>query len=336
MILAADVGATNTRLGLFELSNGKLQPKLVRKFRNRDYDGLEAALRDFLGPGEHVDCACFGVAGPVVDGRVELTNCEWVVDRCKLMTQLGTPRVALLNDMEATGYGITELGEQDLLVINKGVPDNTSAAALIAAGTGLGESILYGSGAVRIPLASESGHADFAPNSEVETELLHYLRARFHHVSWDRVLSGPGLLLIYEFLRDTGRAPVQAEIAEQIRAGDPGAAISAAALAGSCALCSQALDVFVGIYGAETGNLALRALARGGVYIAGGIAPKIRRKIQDGSFLQAFRDKGRMRPLLESIPLYLILTEQTALLGAAAFAASLPQPVAAVVADQTS
>lgn len=333
MILAADVGATNTRLGLFGLSNGKVEPKLVRKFRNRDYNGLEAALGDFLSPEDHVDSACFGVAGPVVDGRVELTNCEWVVDRCELMTQLSTPRVALLNDMEATGYGITQLGEQDLRVINKGVPDKTSAAALIAAGTGLGESILYGSGAVRIPLPSESGHADFAPNNEVEGELLRYLRARFHHVSWDRVLSGPGLLLIYEFLRDTGRAPVQAEIAEQIRAGDPGAAISAAALAGSCQLCSQALDLFVGIYGAETGNLALRALARGGVYIAGGIAPKIRRKIQDGSFMLAFRNKGRMRPLLESIPVYLILTEETALFGAAAFAANLSPAITAAAAD---
>ena len=336
MILAADVGATNTRLGLFEFSNDKLQPKLVRKFRNRDYKGLEAGLREFLSSGDHVDCACFGVAGPVVNGRVELTNCEWVVDRCELITQLGTPRVALLNDVEATGYGIAQLGEQDLLFINKGVPDSSSAAALIAAGTGLGESILYGSGAGRIPLPSESGHADFAPNNEVETELLRYLRERFHHVSWDRVLSGPGLLLIYEFLRDTGRAPVQSEVAAEIRTGDPGAVISAAALAGTCQLCSQALDLFVGIYGAESGNLALRALARGGVYLAGGIAPKIRQKIQDGTFMQAFRDKGRMRPLLESIPVYLILTEQTALLGAAAFAAGLSQGLTATAADQTS
>ncbi len=336
MILAADVGATNTRLGLFEFSNGKLQPKLVRKFRNRDCSGLEAGLSEFLSSGDRVDCACFGVAGPVVDGRVELTNCAWVVDRSQLMRQLGTARVALLNDVEATGYGIAQLGEQDLLVINKGVPDSSSAAALIAAGTGLGESILYGTSGARIPLPSEAGHADFAANNEIETELLRYLSARFHHVSWDRVLSGPGLLLIYEFFRDTGRAPEQAEIATEIRIGDPGAVISAAALSGRCKLCSMALDLFVGIYGAESGNLALRALARGGVYIAGGIAPKIREKIQDGSFLQAFRDKGRMRPLLESIPVYLILTEQSALLGAAVFAATKLPDLTAVAADQTS
>ncbi len=335
MILAADVGATNTRLGLFELSNGRLQPKVVRKFRNRDFGGLEASLAEFLNFGARIDCACFGVAGPVVDDRVDLTNCDWVVDRSQLMAQLGTPRVALLNDVEATGYGISQLGNHDLLVINKGIPDSASAAALIAAGTGLGESILYGSGTTRIPLPSESGHADFAPNNEVESELLCYLRARFHHVSWDRVLSGPGLLLIYEFLRDSGRAKEQPEIAEGIRTGDPGAVISAAAQAGRCELCSQALDLFVGIYGAESGNLALRALARGGVYIAGGIAPKIRQKIQDGSFMQAFRDKGRMRLLLESIPVYLILNEQIALLGAAAFAATL-SGVTAVAADPTS
>jgi glucokinase len=322
MILAADVGATNTRLGLFELSNGKLQAKLVRRFRNRDYPGLEASLNEFLNSGNRVDSACFGLAGPVIDGRVELTNCGWVVDQSKLMTQLGTTRVCLLNDMEATGYGVVNVGEQDLLVLNKGVPDDTASAALIAAGTGLGETVLRGNSSSRVPLPGEAGHADFAPNNEAETELLRYLRERFHHVSWDRVLSGPGLLLIYEFFRDTGRGTEQPAIAEQVRTGEAGAVISAAAVAGTCELCSQALDLFVGIYGAETGNLALRALARGGVYIAGGIAPKIRQKIQEGSFMRAFFDKGRMRPLVESIPVYLILSEQTALLGAAAFAAA--------------
>ncbi len=322
MILAADVGATNTRLGIFELWNGKLQPKLIRKFRNRDYSGLESGLEEFIASGTHFDCACFGVAGPVVDGKVELTNCAWVVDRSKLMNLLGTPRVSLLNDMEATGYGIAQLGEHDLLVLNSGVSDQNSAAALIAAGTGLGEAVLHGSGSARLPQPSEAGHADFAPNNELETELLRHLRARFDHVSWDRVLSGPGLLLIYEFLRDTGRGTEHPVIAEKIRAEDPGAVISASALAGSCELCSCALDMFARIYGAESGNLALRALARGGVYIGGGIAPKIRLKLQDGRFMQAFLHKGRMRSLLESIPVYLILAEQTALLGAAAFAVS--------------
>lgn len=334
MILAADVGATNTRLGLFEFSDGKLHPKLLRTFCNRDYAGLEASLAEFLMAGNNVDCACFGIAGPVVDGKVELTNCAWVVDQSRLMSQLSTPRVALLNDMEATGYGIAQLGDQDLLVLNKGVPDETAPAALIAAGTGLGECILHGNGSTRIPLPSEAGHADFAPNNEVETELLRYLRDRFHHVSWDRVLSGPGLLLIYEFLRDGGYAPEQEEIGKQIRDGDAGAAISAAALAGTCKLCSLALDLFVGIYGAESGNLALRSLARGGVYIAGGIAPKIRQKLQGESFMRAFREKGRMRPLLESIPVYLILTEQTALVGAAAFAAVNLLPRAASAAAE--
>ncbi len=336
MILAADVGATNTRLGLFELFNGKLQSRLVRNFRNRDYTGLDASLKEFLGTATRVDSACFGVAGPVVDGKAELTNCGWVVDRDKLTAQLGIARVSLLNDMEATGYGIGQLGDQDVLVLNSGVPDAASAAALIAAGTGLGEAVLHGRGPLRVPLPGEAGHADFAPNNELETELLRYLRERFHHVSWDRVLSGPGLLLIYEFLRDTGRAKEQPAIADQIRTSDPGATISRAALAGNCQLCSHALDMFVAIYGAESGNLALRALARAGVYIAGGIAPKIRQRILDGKFMQAFRDKGRMRPLVESMPVYLILTEHTALVGAAAFAAAKLIPDIAVAPSDIS
>jgi len=337
MILAADVGATNTRIGFFESSNGKLQPKLIRKFRNRDYTGLEASLDEFLTSGSRVDYACFGVAGPVVEGKVELTNCAWVVDQSKLMVRLSTKHVSLLNDMEATGYGIAQLGNEDLLVLNNGAPDESSAAALIAAGTGLGEAVLHGNGSARVPLPSEAGHADFAPNNEAEAELLRYLRPRFHHVSWDRVLSGPGLLLIYEFLRDTGRGTEQPAVAEQIRTGDPGAAISAAAMAGTCELCTQALDLFAGIYGAESGNLALRSLARGGVYIGGGIAPKIRQKLQDGTFMRAFLNKGRMRSLVESIPVYLILAEQIALFGAAAFAAgNLATEMTAVAADQIS
>jgi glucokinase len=320
MILAADVGASNTRVALFESSNRQLTPVSVRKFRNRDYPDLESSLEEFLGAQTVVDCACFGVAGPVVGGRVELTNCSWVVDGVKIAGLINTARVYLLNDMEATGYGIAQLKKEDLLTLNAGEPDENSGAALIASGTGLGEAMLYGNGFGRIPVPAEAGHADFAPNTEVETELLRYLRDRFHHVSWDRVLSGPGLLLIYEFLRDTVRGTANKDVAEQIRAGDPGAAISHAAMQGSCELCVQALDLFVGIYGAETGNLALRTLARGGVYVAGGIAPKIRQKLVDGRFMRAFLDKGRMRPLLESIPVHLVLTEEAALLGAAEFA----------------
>jgi glucokinase len=322
MILAADVGASNTRLGLFESLHGAVHPIEIRKYRNRDFPDVYQVLREFLPPRTSIESACFGVAGPVLNGKAELTNCSWLIETARLKAQVGSAAIFLLNDMEATGYGIASLDSRDLQVLNPAPAQPTATAALIAAGTGLGETVLLWNGSRRVPLPAEAGHADFAPNDQVETDLLCYLRGRFHHVSWDRVLSGPGLLLIYQFLRDTGRATERVEIAEAIRTGDPGASIAAAALQGTCELCSQALDIFVGIYGAETGNLALRSLATGGVYVGGGIAPKIREKLGDGHFLRAFLNKGRMQSLLQTIPVYLVLKEETALFGAASFAAA--------------
>jgi glucokinase len=319
MILAGDVGASNTRLGLFESSASGLKPMKIQWYRNCDYPALGMILADFLTPTSAITGACFGVAGPVIDGKCEITKCPWEIDVPALQAQLST-ELSLINDMEAAGYGIASLQPEDILVLNPGIPDEQSNAAVIAAGTGLGETILVWNGARRMPLSAEAGHADFAANNDLETDLLCYLRDRFHHVSCDRVLSGSGLLLIYEFLRDTGHGTEQTHIAEKIQTGDPGAVISSAAMQGQCELCSQALDLFVDAYGAEAGNLALRSLARAGVYLAGGIGPKIRKKLQDGRFLRAFVDKGRMRPLLEHVPVYLILSEATGLSGAASFA----------------
>ena len=322
MILAADVGATNTRLGLFESHDWRLSPVVVTKFRNRDFPSFGAILDSFLPEPTPIAGACFGIAGPVLDGKVHLTNLNWIIDRCELQVSLHTQHVWLLNDLESTGYGISQLRPDDFLVINPGVPDKAASAALIAAGTGVGESRLERNGNGVYPLPAEAGHADFAPNDELQSALLLHLRGQFGHVSWDRVLSGPGLHLIYEFLRDSGRAAENPAVAEKIRTGDPGAVISQAALDGECELCVQALDTFVSIYGSESGNMALRYLSRAGVYLGGGIAPKIRNKLMDGTFMRAFVAKGRMKSMLERVPVSVILNDQAALLGAAYFAAS--------------
>jgi len=322
MILAADVGATNSRVGLFDFVDQHLAQISVKKFHNRDHKSFKAILDEFPGTRHDISGACFGIAGPVLDGRVHLTNLNWIIDTREFQALLGTPHVWLLNDMEATGYGISQLREEDLLVLNAGKPDQSASAALIAAGTGVGETTLQRNGTGRIPLAAEAGHADFAPNNDIENELLLHLRKQFGHVSWDRVLSGPGLHLIYEFLRDTGRGAENSEIAERIRTGDPGAEISIAALKNQCELCVHALDIFTSIYGSESGNMALRYLARAGVYLGGGIAPKIRTKLTDGTFMRAFSAKGRMMAMLDLIPVYVILNDQAALLGAAHYAAT--------------
>jgi len=212
------------------------------------------------------------------------------------------------------------LRPNDLLSINDGSTLDGAPAALIAAGTGLGEAILMPRGATRIPFPTESGHADFAPTNALQCAFLQHLWGRYHHVSWDRVLSGPGLLMIYQFLRESTRDAERKDLAERMRTEDPSAVISETALNGNCQLCVAALDLFASLLGAESGNLALRALARGGIYLCGGIAPKIQRKLTDGKFMSAFVDKGRMREFLEDIPVRIVLNDQTALLGAAAFA----------------
>jgi glucokinase len=319
MILAGDVGATNTRLGLFRRDGEKLIPVSVRTFKSRQYSGLESVLEDFVPKLTSVEGVCFGVAGPVFDGKADITNLEWNVDRNLLGAQFNSVEVALINDVEATGFGISSLVADDLVALNECTALDGAPAALIAPGTGLGEAILMPHGATRIPFPTESGHADFAPTNALQCNFLQHLWSKYHHVSWDRVLSGPGLLMIYEFLREsTGKAECK-EIAERMRTGDASAVIADAALNGECELCVAALDLFASLLGAEAGNLALRTLARGGIYLCGGIPPKIQRKLSDGKFMSAFVDKGRMREFLEDIPVHIVLNDQTALLGAARF-----------------
>jgi glucokinase len=318
MILAGDIGGTHTRLALFRERDGRLGPVAEETYDSPGFEGLEAILQAFTEThAGRPERACFGVAGPVIDGRCQTTNLPWMVEAAALARVLGLPAAGLINDLAANAYGIGDLPPADLLTLNAGAKGAAGHAAIIAAGTGLGEAGLYWDGRRHHPLATEGGHAGFAPADELQLELLRHLMGRFGHVSWERVVSGPGLHNIYLFLRDSGRGVEPSWLAEALRGGDPPAVISDAALQGRSPLCAQALDLFVTLYGAEAGNLALKMMATGGVYLGGGIAPRLLEPLRRPGFLSAFTGKGRMQPLLESMPVRVILNPRTALLGAA-------------------
>jgi glucokinase len=322
MILAGDIGGTSTRLALFEIRNNALRAVMERTYPSREHSGLREIVSRFMA--EHrpnVEHASFGVAGPVVDGRVKTPNLPWVIDAQDLAGELGLATTGLLNDLEANAYGVAALADSDFVSLNAGAPGASGNAAVIAAGTGLGEAGLYWDGQRHRPFAAEGGHADFAPRNPAEIELLRYLLQTYEHVSYERALSGPGLHNIYKFLRDTGRAKECGLVVEEMRSRDPAAVISRAGLEERCELCVRALDMFVAIYGAAAGNLALKIMARAGVYIGGGIAPQIVSKLKGPAFMEAFTDKGRLKPVCEAIPVRVILNPKTALLGSARFAA---------------
>lgn len=319
MILAGDIGGTKTVIGLFEEAGGTLRAAREETFPSRSHGALEEILDRFLGRGSRpaIRAACFGVAGPVVDGRSKTTNLPWELDEVALARTVGAPRAKLLNDLEAAAYGMLFLAPGDLRTLHPGAGPRRGNIAVIAAGTGLGEGTLYWDGDRYHPIASEGGHADFAPRTDLEVELLGSLRREFGHVSYERLLSGPGLFNIYRFLRDSGYAEEPAWLREQLAGGDPSATITRLALAGGHPLCTASLDLFVAIYGAEAGNLALRCLAVGGVYVGGGIAPKILPKLQDGTFVRAFTEKGRLTELMRTIEVKVALNTDAPLIGAA-------------------
>lgn len=322
-ILAGDIGGTKTNLALYSLQNGKLQAEAKETFRSRDYSGLEAVLETFHAhQTQPIFRACFGVAGPVLDGIVKTPNLPWVIRAARVAKTLKLKTVALLNDLEATAYGIFTLKPRELFSLNPGNGKRPGNKALIAAGTGLGEAVLYHNGGEYCPSASEGGHGDFAPRNEIEIELLRYLIGKFGHVSYERVVSGPGLWNTYEYLKQSGRLEEPPWLANALAAAiDPSAAVTQFAIAGESAICERALELLVSAYGAEAGNLALRAKATGGIYVGGGIAPKILNKLKDGIFMRAFTDKGRYGEFLTAIPVRVILNEEAALQGAAYYAA---------------
>ncbi len=317
MILAGDIGGTSSRLALFEADGGPLRRAAEETLPSRDYPDITPILKAFLGrPGRAARTACLGVPGPVRDGRCRTTNLPWLVDAAVLSRDLGFP-VLLINDLEAAAHGLGELAPEDCAVLNEGADGAAGNRAIIAAGTGLGEAGLFWDGAAHRPFGTEGGHASFAPATSLQADLLRFLARDGGHVSWERVLSGPGLASVYAFLRDAGHGEETPDLAERMRRGDPPAVITEAALKGESPLCARAVELFAGLYGAEAGNLALKIMATGGVWLGGGIAPRILPFLKRPAFLEAFTSKGRMRPLLEAMPVRVILRNDVALLGAA-------------------
>jgi glucokinase len=318
MILAGDIGGTNSRLAFFDVRNGDFRLVSASIFPSREYSGLDEIVAKFVDSSALApDAACFGIAGPVRNGRVETSNLPWKIEARRLADELKLKNTVLINDLEANAWGISALDAKDVLCLNQVKGHPVGNQAVIAAGTGLGEAGMYWDGSKHHIFACEGGHSDFAPRDELEIELLRYLSGRFGHVSYERIVSGPGLINVFQFLRDTGRGKEPAWLTEEMQKTAPAAAISRAAIDGKCPLCEQALDIFISVYAAEAGNLALKLFSTGGVYLGGGIAPKLVSKLEEPLFMEAFVGKGRMRPLLEAMPVKVITNEQTALMGAA-------------------
>jgi len=320
MILAGDVGGTKVDLALYDFKDGKLDYSRDEKYAAKNYAGLEEIVKQFLG-GAKVDAACFGVPGPVRNGRLRLTNLPWTLDSRELATNLGITHVFLINDLEANGYGVAELSADQIYTLAEGDASQIGNRALIAAGTGLGEGLLMWNGKSYTPYPSEGGHSDYAPRNEDEIDLLRFLKQKYDgRISFERVVSGMGLTNVYDFLCDVRGMDVPKWLAQRMATEDPNAVITECALAAKSEICEKSLEMFVSAYGAEAGNLALKILSVGGVYVGGGIAPRILEKLKDGTFMKAFTDKGRLSQLLINMPVRIILESRAALLGAAAYA----------------
>jgi len=322
MILAGDIGGTNARLAYFQPQNGRFQLVSERVFPSREHQGLGEIVTQFLNEsGTRPEAACFGIAGPVRNGRVETSNLPWVIEQAVLANQIHLAATLLINDLEASAWGIGALGMEDLVTLNPGAGSVAGNQAVVAPGTGLGEAGLFWDGSRHHVFACEGGHTDFAPRGELQIELLRFLAKQFGHVSYERILSGPGLVKIYEFLCVSGYGKASGELGAAMQSGDRAATISRAALSGSDSLASKALDLWIAVYGAEASNLALKIMSTGGLFLTGGISPKILPRLEASLFMEAFLDKGRMRPLVEAMPVHVVTNEKAGLLGAARCAA---------------
>lgn len=311
MFLAGDIGGTKTHLALFDERKTRVREE---KYASKDHASLEEIVEKFLGD-EHVEKACFGIAGPVRNNVVQATNLPWHVDA----TAFSIPNVQLLNDLESNAYGLFELNHEQLFCLQKGAGEGKGNQALISAGTGLGEAGLYFDGEHLNPFASEGGHCDFAPRTEEEIELLQFLTEEFGHVSVERILSGPGIYNVYRFLVEKKGMSPEGEVSEKKEVERP-QVISQKGCDNTSEVCVKALELFVSLYGAEAANCALKFMALGGVYIGGGIAPKIAPFMKGEHFLKGFHEKGRFRELMESLPVYMVLEPETALLGSMHYA----------------
>jgi glucokinase len=331
MILAGDVGGTKVHLALYSFAGGKLKGIRDQKFPAHEFASLDDVAKKFLAAnaggdssqaqGDPIVAACFGCPGPVRNGRLKLTNLPWSLDAHDLAKSLGIEHIFLINDLEANGYGVPELAAESIVTLHEGDAAGVGHRGLIAAGTGLGQALLIWDGKAHRPIPSEGGHCDFAARNDREIALLEYLRKTLNgRVSWERVVSGLGIQNIYAFLRDVEKMEEPEWLRDRMKAEDPNAAIGQCADDGSSPLCYETMQMFASAYGAETGNIALKVLALGGMYLGGGIAPKALKTLNGGGFMQAYLDKGRLSPVLESIPVRVILDDTCALLGAAAFA----------------
>jgi glucokinase len=319
--LAGDIGGTKTRLAVVNVSGTQVKVVHEVSYPSRNYSTFEILLEDFLSGTKTPVQAAFGIAGPVQGRVVQATNLPWRIDADVLINQFGFARCDLLNDLEATAYGLPALNEDDFCVLQQGAPNPIGNTAVIAAGTGLGEAGLYWDGRHHQPFATEGGHASFSPSNESDMELFRHLQKKYQHVSWERVVSGMGLLDMHEFLRLHHHVAEPQWLVKEMHEGDAASAISNAAISGRDEICIETLNWFVRLYGAEAGNLALKVMSCGGLYLGGGIAPKILPLLQRSEFLDAFLNKGRMRPLLEVIPVRVILNDRAALFGPALRAA---------------
>jgi glucokinase len=323
MILAGDIGGTNARLAAFETEGSRLLCVVEKVYPSKEHNGLPEIVADFVKTeGIPARSACFGVAGPVRSGRSKISNLPWVIDSRELATQLRLRTVGLINDLEALAYGLEMLESKDFVTISEGARDADGNMAVVSAGSGLGEAGLYWDGFRHHPFACEGGHTEFAPKNDVEIELLQYLMKKYghQHVSYERILSGPGVQNVYEFLRDTGKEEEPAWLKEQLaEARDVPALISELALSDKAPICDRTLSIFVSVFGSEAGNCALKFMGTGGVFVAG-IAGKIIPKLKGPAFMDSFLDKGRMKSLLETVPVKIVLNDDSGLIGAARFA----------------
>ena len=329
MILAGDVGGTKAHLALYSFEGGKLRIIRDQKFPARDFPNLDAIVNKFLdieggtdeNPRSQIVAACFGCPGPVRGGRLKLTNLPWTLDAYELSKSLNIEHLFLINDLEANAYGIPEVSPEKICTLHPADTASVGHRGLISAGTGLGEALLIWDGRQHHPIPSEGGHCDFAPRNDRDIALLQYLRRILNgRVSFERVVSGLGIKNIYAYLRDIEKLDEPQWLRDRFAAEDPNVVISQCAEDGSSSICFETMKTFSAAYGAEAGNLALKVLAMGGIYLGGGISPKILKTLQSGFFTEAFLDKGRLTPLLQSIPVRIILDDTCALLGAAAYA----------------
>ena len=318
MILAGDVGGTKCNIALFAEKGGKLHVVFKQRFASKDFARFDLIIKEFTQQAaphltdEKVRAAGFGVAGPVINNRIHATNLPWVIDADSLSKELGVKAIALMNDLGATGHSLDHLPAEDFVVLNQGTPVQGATRALLGAGTGLGQSILFWDGNRYRLVPSEGGHSDFAPHTDQQIELLKFMRKRYPQVSWELILSGRGFRTIHEFLSSSVKHPIFDD-----PDADPAPFITKTGLSKECPVCVQTLDLWTAIYGAEAGNLALKVLALGGVYVAGGIAVKILPKMQDGTFFKAFRDKWQFAEMLSNVPVSVVLNESAPLIGAA-------------------